>query len=670
VADNFFQANRGINLLPQGTVPNNPRNGDLYYDSVLNKFKKYENGTLSDLAGSVGTSYPITAGEALVAGQAIYISAGVTDSGRTAGLAYKLDVTQSTRYVYAGFVVASIAQGVLGTAQVGGLMSNFTGLTPSTILYGSVSNPGDTQSTIPTAGAGIYVVPVAVAVSASDILIAPPLTSSVSLAPTKNGSTNYILNSDAEVNTLGYALYANTAQATPVSGVGGFASLGFGQTNTSLRGAKSFVLTKPTGNRQGRGVAYTFTIEAADQGKSLNIQFDYSASPGFVPGNSSDLQVFIYDITNNALVVVAPSTIQTQKGTFKGLFQTAANGSQYRLILHVATTNAATWLFTFDNVVVGTSIGGGGTTIASTTDWTSFNGTCSWLNVNISAKYRRVGDTAEISYTLTGTSSSSGTSLALGLPPGLAIDTNKLSGLTNFLGTGNASQQSYGNTNPLFAVYYSTTQVSILKYQNTNFDLTSTGVNSFPFGFFGTGASLEIWFEAPIAGWNSAFIPLNTNFDITAADGASLVHNPAGTDNVVLGSLTGSTTVAGSFTANGGVLASSPIAGLSLLSGNAANVATISNVAGSNTQTFTIGGANGNGMVLISNTLSGAAGVAFYAYPDIISVLNVGNTEYVNGATPATGQTGLTYNSSSGTLTVYNNTAINNAPYQITAIGT
>lgn len=60
MADNHFKIHKGMTLAPQTTEPSNPTNGDVYYDSTLNKFRKYENGAWSDLAsgsGSGGINY-------------------------------------------------------------------------------------------------------------------------------------------------------------------------------------------------------------------------------------------------------------------------------------------------------------------------------------------------------------------------------------------------------------------------------------------------------------------------------------------------------------------------------------------------------------------------------------------------------------------------------------
>lgn len=60
MADNHFKIHRGVTLAPQATEPANPVDGDIYYDSSLNKFRKYENGAWSDLgsgSGGSGISY-------------------------------------------------------------------------------------------------------------------------------------------------------------------------------------------------------------------------------------------------------------------------------------------------------------------------------------------------------------------------------------------------------------------------------------------------------------------------------------------------------------------------------------------------------------------------------------------------------------------------------------
>jgi hypothetical protein len=55
MADNHFKINKGVTLNPQAGAPANPTNGDIYYDTSLNQFRKYEAGAWSAFSGGGGT---------------------------------------------------------------------------------------------------------------------------------------------------------------------------------------------------------------------------------------------------------------------------------------------------------------------------------------------------------------------------------------------------------------------------------------------------------------------------------------------------------------------------------------------------------------------------------------------------------------------------------------
>jgi hypothetical protein len=59
MSDSFLKVRKGITLAPQSSEPSNPTNGDIYYDSSLNKFRKYENGAWTNLntGGQGGINY-------------------------------------------------------------------------------------------------------------------------------------------------------------------------------------------------------------------------------------------------------------------------------------------------------------------------------------------------------------------------------------------------------------------------------------------------------------------------------------------------------------------------------------------------------------------------------------------------------------------------------------
>lgn len=58
MSDNFFGIRKGLNLSPQATVPLNPANGDVYYDSSLGKFQFYQFGAWVDFSGGASLSGP------------------------------------------------------------------------------------------------------------------------------------------------------------------------------------------------------------------------------------------------------------------------------------------------------------------------------------------------------------------------------------------------------------------------------------------------------------------------------------------------------------------------------------------------------------------------------------------------------------------------------------
>lgn len=160
---------------------------------------------------------------------------------------------------------------------------------------------------------------------------------------------------------------AQGGDTAPINGTGGVtAGVTFTRnTSTPLVGIASFDLGKDAANRQGQGVSTDFAINNFDKGAVLQISFDYSGSAGMVLGASSDVQVFMYDITNAALLPVTPKRtiagpVSTSK-TFVGQF-IASQSAAYRLILHIATTSAVAWDLLLDSVMISDVINQSATT--------------------------------------------------------------------------------------------------------------------------------------------------------------------------------------------------------------------------------------------------------------------------------------------------------------------
>lgn len=329
-------------------------------------------------------------------------------------------------------------------------------------------------------------------------------------------SINYILNPDFEDDATGYSAYADAAAATPVDATGGSPTTTITRSTSSpLRGAASGLITKDAANRQGEGVSYAFTLDSADTNKTLSVSFDYSGSAAFVAGDSSDVRVFIYDVTNSALIQPNPYTLQAGTGTFVATFQSSSSTS-YRLVFHIATTNASAWTLKFDNVQVGPK-----ETIfaATTSDWQTYSLTMDATTtpptkgtiVRDVARWRRVGDSMEIRYDYEQSaagSAGSGTYL-YPLPSGYTIDTAKFAPTSTFIPmvagngfistaiiTAQATVNAYNSTRLYLTLVNSTTDGTLHDSSN---------------GAFSNAGTFRISFIArvPILGWTGTTASAN-----------------------------------------------------------------------------------------------------------------------------------------------------------------
>lgn len=157
---------------------------------------------------------------------------------------------------------------------------------------------------------------------------------------------------------VGSMLLSGGGDSAPVNGTGG-TPVGLTLTrNTTapLTGIADFILSKDAANREGLGVSTDFTIDRIDEGNDLQISFEYMASSGMVLGNSSDITMWMYDITNAVLIPIVPTReiagpVSSVK-MFVGTFTSSPTSLNYRLIFHVSTTSTTAWDFEFDEVIV------------------------------------------------------------------------------------------------------------------------------------------------------------------------------------------------------------------------------------------------------------------------------------------------------------------------------
>lgn len=318
---------------------------------------------------------------------------------------------------------------------------------------------------------------------------------------------NYITNGRALTDTTGWAVYADAAASRPVDGTGGSANVTLTRSTSSpLRGAADFLFTKDAVNRQGQGASYAFTIDAADQAKVLNISFDWAVGSGTFSGGSSsadsDLIVYVYDVTNAALIEPAPIKLDGAViGTnyrYVSSFQTASNSTSYRLIVHCATTSAVAYTLQFDSFTVSPSVV---TTGAYIGDWQTYTPTVSNLGTGGLAtnagKWRRVGDSMEIVATAVkdGSAGSGALAVTWSLPSGYTVDTTKLQvPAGGFNSIGHAI--SYNAGYPANVTYLAASNVAYIYGLN--------GVGPFNGSAFSAGGSLSLNFKVPIVGWGTS----------------------------------------------------------------------------------------------------------------------------------------------------------------------
>lgn len=489
-------------------------------------------------SGTLASSAALTVSQLIIGG-----GAGATPSTLAAGSQYAVLRMGAATPAYGSINLdqSAAVTGALGAANGGtGVANNAAStLTISGNFATTITVTGTTTVTFPTSGT----------------LATNPLTTTGDILYSSSGSTaarlgigtanqaltvlgsnttpswntinqypavNYLnANPNAEVDTGSWTTYADAAQNTPVDATGGSPSSTWTRTTSSpLTGTGSFLWTRTANNRQGEGVAYAFTLNSGDQTKTIAINFDYKIASGTffaadgitAPLNDgttsqnagmSDLEVFIYDVTNAVLIPVSPQVLvstSTTSATFKGVFQAASNSTSYRLAIHTARSTAVAVTVQFDNFYVGPQVVAYGAPI---TDWTSYTPTWSaslGTVTSITAQWRRIGDTMY----LRGTASAGTTTAAaikISLPAGYTGNVSSVNAILegSFVTDYNGATQA-----GMFPMMLSadTSNIQISK-NNSASGFTATNGNAVLGTVFSWTASV------PINGWSSSVLMSN-----------------------------------------------------------------------------------------------------------------------------------------------------------------
>lgn len=344
---------------------------------------------------------------------------------------------------------------------------------------------------------------------------------------------NYIANSGFEDSTVtGWVAYADAAGVAPVDGTGGSPVVTVTNTGTTpVRGTRSLLLTKDASNRQGQGISYNFTIDAADVNKAISVSFDFEASANFVTG---DAKVYLYDVTNSVLLNPSSLDVAGGRGTYTAAFVTTSAVS-YRLIVHVASVNATAYTLKADNFAVGPQTKG---VNAAITDWQPYTPTVGLTNATtLDGRWKRDGDDMLVQFNVGwGATAPTGTSLTVSIPSGFLIDTTKL--------PGGAAEMTLGTLGGVDAgvawvggwiQYETTTTIRAQAKHATTYHYNPVTPTA-PF----TIASGDRWtgeFRIPIVGWSTNVqmadraleeYASNTNSTATAVDTTTFAYGPQG----------------------------------------------------------------------------------------------------------------------------------------------
>ena len=119
---------------------------------------------------ATGGPITYTAGENLAIRDAVYMSRGTGDSGRTQGLIYKVDATVASRTEFIGFATATVLAAASVTIRNLGEYAGFSGLSPGSVYYADNVTPGLITSSRPVAS-GSRVIPVGTASTSSTLII-------------------------------------------------------------------------------------------------------------------------------------------------------------------------------------------------------------------------------------------------------------------------------------------------------------------------------------------------------------------------------------------------------------------------------------------------------------------------------------------------------------------
>ena len=352
-------------------------------------------------------------------------------------------------------------------------------------------------------------------------------------------------------SATGWNLYSDSIAPSPIDGTGGAVSnLTFSINSTNpLVGAYDAKLVLGAFNEEGEGLSYDFTADNAALYQPTYLSFYYTTSAYYASG---DITLWIYDKTNGILISPStqsiPAAATTTAQQFTAYFNPNSNSTSYRLIFHIATTNASGYTLEIDQVYVGRIQQFIGNSISAWTAFTPTYNTGAPGTNTTKCAWRRVGSNMEISYTLnqTGAGTAGSGNYLISLPTVYTMDTTNLilDNGSGFNGTvfGHGQIEIVNNVGKLSVMAYSSTQLifsHLYSYSPLNTSYTGYWASG---GFsFGTSAmNAQFTCSVPISQWTTNinlvtdFTEYASNTDATAAnDSTHFVNGSQGAAGII-----------------------------------------------------------------------------------------------------------------------------------------
>jgi hypothetical protein len=262
MANNLFKINKGLILGAQASAPASPENGAIYYDSTLNQFRKYENGTWGSFGGEL--SIQATAGENLSANQAVYISKGAADGSRTAGSAYLINPYNDDRVEFQGFVRDTVTTGQTATIIYGGVKTGFSSLTPGLPVYADPAVLGGITQTVNTT-IGTWLLNLGQATTATTVRVNPSAAATAVYIDSLAQSNVTIINNQVSALAIpGMLFYGSTSAFVEYV-------INRSSSTTDLAQTGTITITK-------KPVAGTWTLTDTYSGDNAGVTFSIDSS--------------------------------------------------------------------------------------------------------------------------------------------------------------------------------------------------------------------------------------------------------------------------------------------------------------------------------------------------------------------------------------------------------